>query len=128
MSIRGRLSTDPLFIEDLIHDIRQGTIKVPKFQRRFLWKPKQALQLLDSIRRNYPIGSLLLWTTREKMPAAERNIGDFNLAETDDHQPTNYVLDGQQRLTVIYSCLGLTITGIFANVEESVDLSDIGQT
>ena len=37
---------------------------------------------------------------------AERNIGNFQLPETDDLTPTNYVLDGQQRMTVIYSCLG----------------------
>src|SRR3954470_7059651 len=37
---------------------------------------------------------------------SERNIGDFNLPDTDDVDPTDYVLDGQQRLTVIYSALG----------------------
>ena len=37
---------------------------------------------------------------------AERNIGEFSLPSTDDMDPTDYVLDGQQRLTVIYSCLG----------------------
>ena len=39
----------------------------------------------------------------------ERNIGDFELPETDDVEPTDYVLDGQQRLTVIYSCLGANL-------------------
>ena len=38
--------------------------------------------------------------------AVERNIGDFKLPKTDDHSPTDYVLDGQQRITVVYSCLG----------------------
>jgi hypothetical protein len=51
------------------------------------------------------VGSLLLWRTNEKL-VTDRNIGDFRLPDTDDHSPTDYVLDGQQRLTVIYSCLG----------------------
>jgi hypothetical protein len=68
-----------------------------------VWKGDQALNLLDSIANNYPVGSLLLWRTHDKL-LAERSIGEF-LPATDDMDPTDYVLDGQQRLTVIYSCL-----------------------
>ncbi|MGV7197685.1 GmrSD restriction endonuclease domain-containing protein, partial [Xanthomonas axonopodis] len=39
----------------------------------------------------------------------ERTFGDFVLPETDDMTPTDYVLDGQQRLTVVYSCLGAAV-------------------
>lgn len=104
-NVASRLGTDTPFIEDLISGIRRGEIKVPQFQRKFVWKEEQALRLLDSIGSNYPVGSLLLWRTASKL-ATERNIGDFQLPETDDLSPTEYVLDGQQRLTVIYSCLG----------------------
>ncbi len=89
----------------MITGIKEGEIKVPQFQRKFVWKHEQALDLLDSLANNYPVGSLLLWRTREKL-RAERNIGEFRLPSTDDMVPTDYVLDGQQRLTVIYSCLG----------------------
>jgi len=40
--------------------------------------------------------------------ATERNIGDFLLSKADDLTPSNYVLDGQKRLTAIYSCPGAT--------------------
>ncbi len=103
--ISTKLSTDTAFFGELISDINKGEIKVPQFQRKFVWKDKQALDLLDSIANRYPIGSVLLWKTKEKLNA-ERNIGNFRLPETDDLTPTNYVLDGQQRMTVIYSCLG----------------------
>ncbi|MFE1027194.1 DUF262 domain-containing protein [Streptomyces sp. NPDC058818] len=33
---------------------------LPKFQRGFVWTPEQVLYLLDSVRRNYPVGSLLM--------------------------------------------------------------------
>ena len=104
-NIASRLGTETPLIEDLVAGIKKGEIKVPQFQRRFVWKEDQALRLLDSIGSNYPVGSLLLWRTTGKL-ATERNIGDFQLPETDDLSPTEYVLDGQQRLTVIYSCLG----------------------
>ena len=80
-------------------------MKIPQFQRKFVWKEEQAFKLLDSIKNNYPIGSLLIWRTNVKL-AAERNIGDFQLPKTDDMMPTDYVLDGQQRITVIYSSIG----------------------
>jgi hypothetical protein len=104
-NVAGRLDTGTSFILDLISDIKKGVVKIPQFQRRFVWKEKQALDLLDSIANNYPVGSVLLWRTHSRL-AVERNIGDFRLPETDDQWPTDYVLDGQQRITVIYSCLG----------------------
>lgn len=104
-NVIGRLNTEPVFLQGLITDLKKGEIKVPQFQRKFVWKEEQALKLLDSISNNYPIGSLLLWRTVDKL-TTERNIGDFRLPETEELTPTDYVLDGQQRLTVIYSCLG----------------------
>jgi len=104
-TVSSRLETGTAFIQDLISDIKKGEIKIPQFQRKFVWKEKQAIELLDSIANTYPIGSLLLWKTKVKL-AVERNIGNFKLPDTDDMTPTDYVLDGQQRITVIYSCLG----------------------
>lgn len=108
--VSTKLSTDTAFFSDLISEIRKGEIKVPQFQRKFVWKDEQALDLLDSVANRYPIGSILLWKTKDKLNA-ERNIGNFKLPKTDDLTPTNYVLDGQQRMTVIYSCLGAPESG-----------------
>jgi hypothetical protein len=107
----SRISTEVELISTLISGINKGEIKIPKFQRKFVWKDDQALDLLDSVANNYPVGSLLLWRTKEKL-LAERNIGEFSLPSTDDMEPTDYVLDGQQRLTVIYSCLGAKVTDV----------------
>ena len=57
-NVSSRLSTDATFLEDLITGIKKGEIKVPQFQRKFVWKEEQALRLLDSIASNYPAGSL----------------------------------------------------------------------
>jgi hypothetical protein len=104
-NVSSRLETKTQFLNDLIGSVRKGEIKVPQFQRPFVWRVEQALSLLDSIANNYPMGSLLLWKTTDKL-TVDRNIGDFRLPETDDLSPTDYVLDGQQRLTVIYAALG----------------------
>jgi hypothetical protein len=104
-NIASRLATNTPLLKELISGVKNGEIKIPQFQRKFVWKQEQALNFLDSIGSNYPVGSLLLWRTTSKL-ATERNLGEFKLPETDDLSPTDYVLDGQQRLTVIYSCFG----------------------
>lgn len=106
----GRLSTGTPYIRDLNAQVRKGEVKVPQFQRPFVWETGQALALLDSVVNNYPIGSLLLWRTADKL-TTERHIGDFTLPDVDDLTPTEYVLDGQQRLTVLYSVLGAADDG-----------------
>ena len=51
--------------DKLISRIEQGDIKIPAFQRGFVWTQEQVIQLLDSMYRNYPIGSVLLWVVSE---------------------------------------------------------------
>lgn len=93
-----------LRIEELVLKVKTGDIKLPKFQRPFVWKKKDILSLLDSIYKGYPIGSILLWFTKEKL-ASERNIGDFKIDDRSLEYPTNYLLDGQQRLSTLCGAL-----------------------
>jgi len=94
----------PERISRLVTRIEQGDIKVPVFQRGFVWRQSQIIELLDSIYRGYPIGSLLFWLATEAL-ATERDIAGFELPETPEKYPRNYVLDGQQRLATIYAVL-----------------------
>lgn len=108
----------------LVTRIEQGDIKIPKFQRGFVWKEPQVLELLDSIYRGFPIGSLLFWLTERKL-ADERDIGGFDLPETPDKYPRNYTLDGQQRLTTIYGALRApTKPGVTVNVKFDLGTED----
>jgi hypothetical protein len=88
-------------IASLLADVAKGNIKIPVFQREYVWSDDQIMSLLDSIYRGYPVGSLLLWATRERLHH-ERNVGGFRLPDTPEDYPVNYVLDGQQRLTTLY--------------------------
>lgn len=85
----------------LLTDVDKGNIKIPVFQREYVWTDDQIMSLLDSIYRGYPVGSLLLWSTKESLKS-ERNVGGFKLPETPEDYPVLYVLDGQQRLTTLY--------------------------
>src|SRR5262249_43289536 len=91
-------------IASLLSDVAKGNIKIPVFQREYVWTDEQIMSLLDSIYRGYPVGSLLLWATKERLKH-ERNVGGFQLPETPEDSPVNYVLDGQQRLTTLYGVI-----------------------
>jgi uncharacterized protein with ParB-like and HNH nuclease domain len=47
-------------IEELATRILKGDILLPKFQRDFVWERSKIIDLLDSIAKNYPVGSILL--------------------------------------------------------------------
>lgn len=85
----------------LISDIEQGKVKVPKFQRDFVWDIDQTAKLLDSILKGYPIGTFILWETDQRINDI-KNIGNFDLPEI-EYGPVQYVLDGQQRITSLFA-------------------------
>ncbi|WP_087646498.1 DUF262 domain-containing protein [Caballeronia choica] len=37
----------------MIEDIKQGRVKIPKFQRPYVWEDEQALKLLDSVASSF---------------------------------------------------------------------------
>lgn len=87
----------------LIADIEQGNIKVPQFQRDFVWEISKSAKLIDSVVKGYPIGAFILWKTNEQLRSI-RNIGGLNFPEKTGEN-IEYVLDGQQRMTSLYCCL-----------------------
>ena len=93
----------------LMSDIEKGNIKIPQFQRDFVWSKDKSAKLLDSIVKGYPIGTFILWKTKEELRAL-RNLGGLELPRTPKGDFIQYVIDGQQRLTTIFACLkGLKI-------------------
>jgi len=87
-------------IDELARRILSGDILLPKFQRDFVWDGKQILRLLDSIARGFPIGSVLLWQSRQEL-RSENRIADLKIKLPKPDYPVNYLLDGQQRLSTI---------------------------
>lgn len=101
LSIVSQMS-DSLAIRKLIDRISSGDIRIPAFQRNFVWEPDQVAFLLDSIYKQFPIGTIILWKTDTRLKA-EKRMGYFTLPEPQKDYPVNYVLDGQQRLTSLFS-------------------------
>src|SRR5437868_7124497 len=78
---------------------------VPELQREFVWNARKACDLLDSIHRNYPIGTILIWKTGRKNEGELRKTLHI-LPPYDPANPDIYFLiDGQQRLSVLWHFL-----------------------
>lgn len=101
-----------LSIRDIITKITEGVIRIPAFQRGFVWDSESVAFLMDSIYKEFPFGTIQFWRTREKL-RTERSIGIFDIFPRDDQYPIDYVLDGQQRITSIF--------GVFQNDIEIPD-------
>ena len=90
-----------LSIRKIIEKTLSGEIRIPSFQRGFVWEPEKVAFFIDSLYKGYPIGSLLFWRTNIRLEN-ERQLGNYSLPEPTKGYPLDYVLDGQQRLTSIY--------------------------
>lgn len=85
-----------------------GGFWLPNIQRPFIWKEDQIERLFDSIMRQYPISTLLIWKTKSDIKK-RKFIDNYhtNLKLTDFYVPVDnhakmLVLDGQQRLQSLF--------------------------
>lgn len=99
-------------IREIINQVSHGNLRIPAFQRGFVWDADSVAFLMDSIYKGYPFGTIQLWRTREELQT-ERKFGPFELFDRDAEYPIDYVLDGQQRITSIF--------GVFQNEIELPD-------
>jgi hypothetical protein len=91
-------------ISDLVRDFELGNIAVPEIQRDVVWGADKVKDLIDSISRSYPCGSLILWEPREKDHALVRSmVRPERLKAAGTKLPRYFLLDGQQRLTSLAS-------------------------
>lgn len=88
-------------IREILDTVLRGQIRIPAFQRGFVWEPDRVAYLMDSIYKGFPFGSLLFWRTKEQLKS-ERSLGPFSLPSPAEDYPVDYVLDGQQRITSIF--------------------------
>ena len=103
--VREEITVKPeiMLLEQALAEISRGRLRVPRFQRPFVWRPEQMLNLFDSIERGYPIGSLLVWDTRLDLPSLDR-VAEIPVPDPDRGDST-YLLDGHQRLSTLFGSL-----------------------
>lgn len=105
----------------LFNDIDTGLVKIPQFQRDFVWEKEQTAKLVDSIIKGFPIGTFIFWKTDEELKTI-REIGNLKLPERPKGDKAFYVLDGQQRITSLYAVRkGCRIT----REDKEIDYKDI---
>ncbi len=93
-----KLEADTETVEDLVHLVRRGVVRIPSFQRGLKWNAEDVLALFDSLYRGYPIGSFLL---RKGAASADRiKIGPL-VIDGPETSEALWVIDGQQRLTAL---------------------------
>jgi len=96
--------------EALFVEIDTGQIKLPMFQREFVWEKEQSAKLIDSILKGFPIGTFIFWKTKEEL-RSYKEVGNHKLPETSKDDYVQYILDGQQRITSLYAIRkGIRIT------------------
>ena len=87
---------------ELFLGIDSGSIKIPKFQRDFVWSKEQTAGLIDSLLKGFPIGAFTYWETTDELRHV-RDIGNYELPTVPSGHPVSYVLDGQQRITSLFA-------------------------
>ena len=83
-------------VHELLRSIDLKEYILPEFQRGYVWTQKQVKEYLNSLYRDYPTGSFLIWKT----PQSQKIRGAI---VDSDNKYYKLILDGQQRLTSIYA-------------------------
>ena len=80
-----------------------GQLRLPEIQRDYVWKPAQIAGLLDSLYKDYPSGSILLWETDQAITERRAKIDPTGAPPVG--AKVQFLLEGQQRLTSLHRVL-----------------------
>ena len=75
------IKVEPLQLNPILKDVEKGLLKIPQFQREVVWELADSVRLLDSMYRGFPIGSFVIWQTKEKLSDVRSPIGLLPLPE-----------------------------------------------
>ena len=82
-------------IQDLLGWVQEGMVRVPDFQRSYRWGADDVLSLIDSVLREYPVGTLLFW--EQPAPPQTLHFGAWTCRAA-ARPDARWVVDGQQRI------------------------------
>lgn len=92
-------------LRKLFDQMEQGNIKIPRFQRGYVWERNKVVKLLNSIYEQFPIGSLFLWEADSQFAHFNREIPELGLPAEPESGRYQFILDGQQRTTSLFVAL-----------------------
>lgn len=97
----------------VFNELENGNMRIPRFQRAYVWERSKIVSLLNSIYNQYPIGSFFLWDTDTNMDGFCRDITEFGFPQKPESNKFSFILDGQQRITSLYVTLkGRTLNNV----------------
>jgi uncharacterized protein with ParB-like and HNH nuclease domain len=104
MKSKLKIDTRVRSLKAYLEEFELGKIQIPSFQRDFLWSQDQIIQLFDSIKNNYPIGSIQFWKPLENASEwiAKSSIGPYGIKSVNKPEEPIYILDGFQRLSSLF--------------------------
>lgn len=108
----GTIKNEWQEIGDLVDLVAKEALVLPEIQRDYVWNRPQVRDLLDSLYKGYPVGTMLIWESQDQH--VQKSVGG---GSHHSNQPTGYILDGQQRLTSLYRLLHTNSIVILFNVE-----------
>ncbi len=103
-----KIATRVRSLRSYLDEFEKGAFQIPSFQREFLWDVSAIIQLFDSIKNRYPIGSIQFWQPIEDGEHWLDNdikIGPYKILNTSSDPKPIFILDGLQRLSSLFGCL-----------------------
>jgi hypothetical protein len=95
-------SLDVMRLAKLRDHLTARRFAIPKLQRHYVWDANRAAKLWDSVFKGMPIGSLFLWEMDRKSANLIRQSADVLPVFNDEEPRIWFVIDGQQRLSVVH--------------------------
>ena len=97
------MKTNDRKITDLMNTIRDGKTQLPDFQRGWVWDDNRIMSLIASITNGYPVGAAMFLEYGNSNIRFKYRVIEGSLSV--DVVPDELILDGQQRLTSVYTSL-----------------------
>ena len=92
-------------IQKVFNELENGNMKIPRFQRGYVWERSKIVKLLNSIYEEHPIGSFFIWEASAQYADFCREIKELGLPKKPDANKFKFIIDGQQRITSLYVAL-----------------------
>jgi len=92
-------------IKQLLKAVDEGKAQLPDFQRSWVWDDDRIKALIASVVHNYPVGAAMFLTYGNESIRFKYRTIESSSSEGKGVVPTELILDGQQRLTSLYSAL-----------------------
>lgn len=90
------MAIEQVTVEEIVCRAVNKQWDIPEFQRDFVWSPQDVALLAESLYKDYPVGSFLLWDS-----------SDYRETKTaEGSQASLWIVDGQQRTTALCLLLG----------------------